>query len=86
MVKEILDAALNTLNDILSIKPPPNLGTIPSPIVVLSKTRKRLFSPHNHLWTTSLPPHTPIRYDISVPLGGGYAYKVDINTLYETED
>jgi hypothetical protein len=39
MVKEILDAALNTLNDILSIKPPPNLGTIPSPIVVLSKTR-----------------------------------------------
>jgi hypothetical protein len=39
MVKEILDAALSTLNDILSIKPPPNLGVIPAPVVVLSKTR-----------------------------------------------
>jgi hypothetical protein len=39
MVKEILETALNTLNDILSIKAPPNFGTIPAPIVVLSKTR-----------------------------------------------
>jgi hypothetical protein len=39
MIVSILDAAINTLNDILSIKPPPNLGTLPSPIVVLSKTR-----------------------------------------------
>lgn len=39
MILSILEAAINTLNDILSIKPPPNLGTIPSPIVVLSKTR-----------------------------------------------
>ena len=39
MILSILDAAINTLNDILSIKPPPNFGTIPAPIVVLSKTR-----------------------------------------------
>jgi hypothetical protein len=39
MIKDILNAAINTLNDILSIKTPPNFGTIPSPIVVLSKTR-----------------------------------------------
>ena len=39
MILSILEAAINTLNDILSIKPPPNLGTIPPPIVVLSKTR-----------------------------------------------
>jgi hypothetical protein len=39
MILSILAAAINTLNDILSIKPPPNLGTIPPPIVVLSKTR-----------------------------------------------
>ena len=39
MVKEILEAALNTLNNILSIKPPPNFGTIPPPLVILSKTR-----------------------------------------------
>ena len=39
MIVSILDAAINTLNDILSIKPPPNLGILPPPIVVLSKTR-----------------------------------------------
>lgn len=39
MIVSILDAAINTLNDILSIKPPPNLGTLPPPIIVLSKTR-----------------------------------------------
>jgi hypothetical protein len=39
MILSILEAAINTLNDILSIKPPPNLGTISPPIVVLSKTR-----------------------------------------------
>jgi len=39
MVKEVLECALITLTGILSIKPPPNLGTIPSPLVVLSKTR-----------------------------------------------
>ena len=39
MILSILEAALNTLNDILSIKPPPNLGSIPKEVVVLAKTR-----------------------------------------------
>ena len=39
MIVSILDAAINTLNDILSIKPPPNLGTLPSSVVVMAKTR-----------------------------------------------
>jgi len=39
MIISILEAAINTLNDILSIKPPPNLGAIPAPVVVLAKTR-----------------------------------------------
>lgn len=39
MVKNTLDSAINTLNDILSIKPPPNLGFVPPQLTVLSKIR-----------------------------------------------
>jgi hypothetical protein len=39
MTKEILEAGINTLNDILSFEPPPNLGTIPSEIIVLANSR-----------------------------------------------
>jgi hypothetical protein len=39
MVIEILESRLNELNDILSIKSPPNLGSIPKEVVVLAKTR-----------------------------------------------
>jgi hypothetical protein len=39
MIKEILDASISILNDILSIKTPPNFGSLPSPVIVLSKTR-----------------------------------------------
>lgn len=39
MVSSLLENAIVLLKDILSIKPPPNFGTIPSPLVTLSKTR-----------------------------------------------
>jgi hypothetical protein len=44
MIISILEAGINTLNDILSIKPPPNLGAIPAPVVVLAKTRTGMSS------------------------------------------
>jgi hypothetical protein len=39
MVSSLLENAIVLFKDILSIKPPPNFGTIPSPLVTLSKTR-----------------------------------------------
>jgi hypothetical protein len=39
MIKDILLGAISTLNDILSIKSPPNFGEIPPPLVTLTKTR-----------------------------------------------
>jgi hypothetical protein len=39
MTKEILEAGINTLNDILSFESPPNIGAIPSEIVVLASGR-----------------------------------------------
>ena len=39
MVISTLKSALSTLNGILSIKPPPNLGVVPPPLVPLSTTR-----------------------------------------------
>ena len=39
MTISILETALSTLNDILSIKSPTNFGTIPAAVVVLAKTR-----------------------------------------------
>lgn len=39
MVVSTLKSALSTLNGILSIKPPPNLGVVPPPLVPLSTTR-----------------------------------------------
>jgi hypothetical protein len=39
MVKQTLENAISTLKNILSIKPPPNFGIVPPPLVVLSKTR-----------------------------------------------
>lgn len=39
MVVSTLQNALNTLSTILSIKPPPNLGVVPPPLIPLSRTR-----------------------------------------------
>jgi len=39
MVISTLQSALSTLNGILSIKPPPNIGVVPPPLIPLSRTR-----------------------------------------------
>jgi hypothetical protein len=39
MVVSILQNALSTLNAILSIKPPPNIGIVPPPLIPLSRVR-----------------------------------------------
>lgn len=39
MVGEIFDRILNTLDNILSIKELPNIGTLPPPVVTLSQSR-----------------------------------------------